>query len=127
MKREDIEARRTPRGGWTREQLAEWGVPWPPPKGWKKRLENESPPTGSGRYEWTGRGQLFSGLTAALKAVSASSVREAMITTGSHIYLYQPESGELWRLCADGPHRMQNRRYRGEAAEPALKVGDFEP
>ena len=22
----------------TRAQLAEWGVPWPPPKGWRKRL-----------------------------------------------------------------------------------------
>lgn len=27
------------RGGYTRTQLAEWGVPWPPPKGWKKQLE----------------------------------------------------------------------------------------
>ena len=26
---------------WTRAQLAEWGVPWPPPKGWRKRLEDE--------------------------------------------------------------------------------------
>jgi hypothetical protein len=22
----------------TRAQLAEWGIPWPPPKGWRKRL-----------------------------------------------------------------------------------------
>ncbi|WP_406089485.1 sigma factor-like helix-turn-helix DNA-binding protein [Streptomyces sp. NBC_01013] len=35
---EDIELARTPAGGWTREQLAVWGVPWPPPKGWKKHL-----------------------------------------------------------------------------------------
>ena len=34
----DIEAARTPKGGWTKVQLAEWGVPWPPPKGWKQRL-----------------------------------------------------------------------------------------
>jgi hypothetical protein len=33
-----IDAARTPRGGWTRAQLAEWGVPWPPPKGWRQRL-----------------------------------------------------------------------------------------
>ena len=26
---------RTDNGGWTRTQLAAWGVPWPPPKGWK--------------------------------------------------------------------------------------------
>jgi hypothetical protein len=35
---EEIEAARTPAGGWTRAQLAEWGVPWPPPKGWKAAL-----------------------------------------------------------------------------------------
>lgn len=37
--REEIDAARTPKGGWTREQLAKWGVPWPPPKGWRKALE----------------------------------------------------------------------------------------
>ncbi|WP_435190027.1 hypothetical protein [Streptomyces sp. bgisy126] len=35
---EEIEAARTPAGGWTRDQLAAWGVPWPPPKGWKDEL-----------------------------------------------------------------------------------------
>lgn len=34
----EIEAAMTPSGGWTRDQLAAWGVPWPPPKGWKRRL-----------------------------------------------------------------------------------------
>lgn len=36
---ERIEALRSPRGGWTKAALAELGVPWPPPKGWKKALE----------------------------------------------------------------------------------------
>lgn len=40
----DIEAAKTERGGWTREQLAEWGVPWPPPSGWRKHLEEEDGP-----------------------------------------------------------------------------------
>lgn len=35
---DDIEAKKTPNGGWTKETLAEWGVPWPPVKGWKQRL-----------------------------------------------------------------------------------------
>ncbi len=35
-----IESARTPAGGWTKAQLAEWGVPWPPPKGWKQELLN---------------------------------------------------------------------------------------
>jgi len=34
----DIMGARTKRGGWTRKQLAKWGVPWPPPKGWKRAL-----------------------------------------------------------------------------------------
>lgn len=34
----EITDARTERGGWTRAQLAEWGVPWPPPRGWRKRL-----------------------------------------------------------------------------------------
>lgn len=35
---EEILAKMSPGGGWTREQLAEWGVSWPPPKGWKKKI-----------------------------------------------------------------------------------------
>lgn len=37
---EEIEQAKTPGGGWTRAQLAEWGVSWPPPKGWRRALEN---------------------------------------------------------------------------------------
>ena len=33
---EEIEAKRTVNGGWNRTQLAQWGVPWPPPPGWKR-------------------------------------------------------------------------------------------
>ncbi len=40
---EEIEAARTTRGGWTRAQLAEWDVDWPPPKGWKAALLNGGP------------------------------------------------------------------------------------
>lgn len=35
---EEIEAARTPKGGFTAARLEQWGVPWPPPPGWKKRL-----------------------------------------------------------------------------------------
>jgi hypothetical protein len=35
---EEIEAGRSPAGGFTEEQLAAWGVPWPPPRGWRHRL-----------------------------------------------------------------------------------------
>ena len=39
---EEIEAARTPNGGWTRETLASWSVSWPPPKGWRKDLAERS-------------------------------------------------------------------------------------
>ena len=40
----EIMAHQTPRGGWTKKILAVWGVPWPPPKGWKAWLvENGMP------------------------------------------------------------------------------------
>lgn len=29
---EETEAARTPTGGWKRDQLAAWGVPWPRPR-----------------------------------------------------------------------------------------------
>jgi 5-methylcytosine-specific restriction endonuclease McrA len=38
LTKEEIESHLTPGGGYTQEQLAEWGVSWPPPKGWKNRL-----------------------------------------------------------------------------------------
>jgi hypothetical protein len=37
----EIDAARSSQGGWTREQLAEWGVSWPPPRGWRKRLTRQ--------------------------------------------------------------------------------------
>jgi hypothetical protein len=33
--------------GWTREDMAEWGIPWPPPRDWQHRLlagEYKRPP-----------------------------------------------------------------------------------
>lgn len=35
---EEIESAKTPRGAWTRVTLAKWGVPWPPPAGWRAAL-----------------------------------------------------------------------------------------
>jgi hypothetical protein len=34
----EINAERTPAGGWTKATLAKWGVPWPPPPGWKAQI-----------------------------------------------------------------------------------------
>ena len=38
----EIDAAKTAAGGWTRDQLAEWDVPWPPPKGWRRKLIEDS-------------------------------------------------------------------------------------
>lgn len=35
---DEIEAAKSPKGGFKRDTLAEWGVPWPPPKGWRKTI-----------------------------------------------------------------------------------------
>lgn len=41
---EMVEQMKTARGGWTKAQLAEWGVQWPPPKGWRKELAARGTP-----------------------------------------------------------------------------------
>lgn len=33
-----IEAGKSARGGWSREQLRLLGIPWPPPAGWKRKV-----------------------------------------------------------------------------------------
>jgi hypothetical protein len=33
---DEVTAAKTGPGGWTRKQLSEWGISWPPPKGWRK-------------------------------------------------------------------------------------------
>jgi hypothetical protein len=37
--KDKIKALQTEKGGWTKKDLATLGVPWPPPKGWRKALE----------------------------------------------------------------------------------------
>jgi hypothetical protein len=38
LSEDEIEAGKSEKGGWTRATLAEWGVSWPPPRGWKRAL-----------------------------------------------------------------------------------------
>lgn len=35
---QEIDDAQTRFGGWSPETLAAWGVPWPPPEGWRDRL-----------------------------------------------------------------------------------------
>lgn len=41
---EEIEAARTPAGGFNAKTLRQWGVPWPPPKGWRQTLVDHGYP-----------------------------------------------------------------------------------
>jgi len=41
--RKKIMAARKPKDGWTEAQLIEWGVSWPPPKGWLEGLNSLAP------------------------------------------------------------------------------------
>ncbi len=38
MTAEEIDAKRSKAGGWTKETLAGWGISWPPPFGWRQAL-----------------------------------------------------------------------------------------
>lgn len=38
MTEEELEAGKSAKGGWTKATLQAWGVPWPPPRGWKEAL-----------------------------------------------------------------------------------------
>ncbi|MDH4993012.1 hypothetical protein QEZ48_19545 [Aquamicrobium lusatiense] len=35
---DEIDAEKTPSGGWTKASLKKWGVSWPPVKGWRQKL-----------------------------------------------------------------------------------------
>ena len=48
---EEIEAERTPAGGFTKATLAKWGVPWPPPSGWKEALMAGTMVDSRGQFE----------------------------------------------------------------------------
>ena len=36
--KDELDAARTAGGGWDRDRLASWGVPWPPPRRWRQDL-----------------------------------------------------------------------------------------
>lgn len=47
----EIEAAKTPKGGWKRDTLASWGVPWPPPGGWRKQIVTHGIPYQTSRRD----------------------------------------------------------------------------
>lgn len=66
LSRDQIERGRTPKGGWTKEQLAKWGVHWPPAHGWQYALMNGLDPNkapASKQKKGTDQMKLFAGDT----------------------------------------------------------------
>lgn len=49
LTREEIEAGRSPAGGFTKRKLATWGVPYPPPSGWMEMLMAGDPVVEQGK------------------------------------------------------------------------------
>lgn len=47
----------TAKGGFTRQTLAAWGVPWPPPKGWKASLLSQGIEAGTAETGIPGSGR----------------------------------------------------------------------
>ena len=43
-----IDLYKTSQGGWLKADLHRFGVAWPPPKGWRKRLVEEGMPSENG-------------------------------------------------------------------------------
>ena len=48
----EIERSRSPKGGWSRKTLEAWGVPWPPPKGWRKTITKRQVAPLAAPVEW---------------------------------------------------------------------------
>src|SRR5215212_7021953 len=63
----EIEAGRSAAGGWNARTLRAWGVPWPPPRGWRWALLNGQPiPTRAARSQ-----QIFNPQSRAVRQLAA--------------------------------------------------------
>lgn len=102
----EIEAAKTEKGGYTKSQLAAWGVPWPPEQGWKKRLiaKQERPKTRAGKA-WDRREQTLEPVTRlgfSPYVLSAKS-RHMRIQFSSRVYFDFWPSSEKWLRSRDHP------------------------
>jgi hypothetical protein len=93
---EDIMARRTKKGGWTRADLARWGISWPPPRGWKAMLTGDAPTS-----EWIALWKALRALEAIEATTTCPKARDiarAAITeaeaTGHNTTVKMPTKGE---------------------------------
>jgi len=79
----EIDAARSAKGGFKARTLAQWGVPYPPPKGWRKSLIKNGVPY---RHEHDGETELERAQRVLRRAVLA------VIETGNgHLFHDEPE------------------------------------
>lgn len=80
----EIDAARSPKGAWTAKTLKGWGVPWPPPHGWKAALLKgdpipaQQPPANEHIHHVKGVPQSLGRLAADL-GVDADALRAALV------------------------------------------------
>lgn len=116
---EEIDAARSPKGGFTAATLAQWGVPWPPPAGWRQALIDGLPiPSEKPAYS-------PERLPATPEAIALQKLVMAVINSGQgHILSTVPElrqfelptvadfRGSSFRFDVTGEARLDDRVYR---------------
>lgn len=145
---ENLERLKTAKGGYSRETLRLLGVPWPPPKGWKKRLLKGHPKKRKKRKAKTlkkpsGRVNFYKGAAwkkkryEILKRYGARcmccgiSAKDGAVINVDHIKplkthwelrLVEENLQVLCASCNRGKGGWDDTDWRSEYAEPSLSV-----
>ncbi len=115
----DIEAGKSPKGGWTRKTVEAWGVPWPLVKGWKQRLLAENAP---GTLPARSRGHLAGTLRSKSgKLTESERYFLSLINPDGTISVGTSIGAELWRRGL--MVRIGDRYGISELGKQALEVG----
>lgn len=118
VSRQEVEAGKTPRGAWTKKQLAEWGVPWPPPKGWREALERGHP-IPEHRFKTTFYFLDYaSPVESQTIAVEAMTEQDALLLLAKRHFRAVGEDG----MCGDIVHISETKDYVAEAEAERLRI-----
>ena len=100
----ELDALKTPRGGYDAKTLKMLGVPWPPPKGWRQALLNGDPIP----ENFTNAGKKLVPLA---DFIARNEVKNA---AGSHVHTCHKE-GCAYPACGfmDGPCAPIDRKAQG--------------
>lgn len=130
---EEIDAARTDNGGWTREQLSQWGVPWPPPKGWRRALlsgQNEEECSVSSSME-VPQGMQIRGMRSDGPITVEAAFRDGkMAAPFARIFKVLrdvPLSQEISSIAADTERALKRAIKRAEELDGAWERVEFVP